>query len=396
MNLNLLNKIQNYVTEKIENSHKPWQNYHNLEHTLEVVSNSEEIAKAENLSDDDMEILYFAAWFHDIGYIDGCLEHEERSKKIAREFLTFNNYPEYKINQVTAAILTTKIPQTPQTQIEKILCDADLLHLGKKGLFKRGMLLKEEIEKNLNKQFTDEEWLKSSIEFIEKHSFHTEYVQKFYNDRKLQNLQKLRDKIELSFETINSGEEVKKKKKEIAERGIETMFRNTMRTHVSFSSMADTKANIMISVNTLILTAIVAILARKLDSNPHLIIPTIFLTLTSMSTLVFAVLVTRPKISEGKFTHQDIENKKANLLFFGNFFQMKLDDFMWGMKEVISDRDYLYDSMIKDFYFLGQVLGKKYKYLRICYNIFLFGILLSVLAFIISIIIAPQPTDMSF
>ena len=128
------------------------------------------------------------------------------------------------------------------------------------------------------------------------------------------------------------------------------MFRNVIRTHVEFSMMADNKANIMISINTLILTAIVAILARKLDTNPHLIIPTILLTVVSLSTLIFATFVTRPKITDGTFTVDDIKNKRTNLLFFGNFFKMKLDEFTWGMKEMMNDREFLYCNMIMYFY----------------------------------------------
>jgi len=171
------------------------------------------------------------------------------------------------------------------------------------------------------------------------------------------------------------------------------MFRNTMRTHVSFSSMADSKANIMISVNTLLLGAIATILARKLDTNPHLIIPTLSLSLVSLTTLIFAILVTRPKITSGTFTKEDIENKRANLLFFGNFYNMNLENFTWGMLEMMNDKDYLYGSMIKDFYFLGQVLGKKYKNLRICYSIFMYGFIISILLFVVFIALNPGGTQ---
>ncbi len=197
-------------------------------------------------------------------------------------------------------------------------------------------------------------------------------------------------KIKVDREKID----VKKDQSFKTERGVETMFRNVMRTHVEFSSMADSKANIMISVNTLLLTAIIAVLARKLDSNPHLIIPTAILTLVSLVTLIYATLVTRPKITQGTFTKDDIENKKANLLFFGNFYKMKLDDFTWGMKSLIEDKDYLYGSMIKDFYFLGQVLGQKYRYLRVCYSIFMYGLVVSVIAFTIAIILYPEGTNL--
>ncbi len=172
------------------------------------------------------------------------------------------------------------------------------------------------------------------------------------------------------------------------------MFRNVMRTHVSFSSMADNKANIMISVNTLVLTIIVSIMVRKLDTNPQLIIPTALSNDNQLGTaLIFAILVTRPKVTSGTFTQDAIHNKKANLLFFGNFYNMDLGDFSWGMKEMMNNKDYLYDNMIKDFYFLGQVLGKKYKQLRFCYTFFMYGIIISVIAFAIAFIMYPQGMD---
>ncbi|HEY1113029.1 MAG TPA: Pycsar system effector family protein, partial [Chitinophagaceae bacterium] len=81
------------------------------------------------------------------------------------------------------------------------------------------------------------------------------------------------------------------------------------------------------------------------------------------------------------FTEDDIRGKKTNLLFFGNFHKMDLEEYNWAMNELLKDRDYIYGSMIKDIYFLGVVLARKYRFLRISYTIFMYGIVLSVLAF---------------
>ena len=118
------------------------------------------------------------------------------------------------------------------------------------------------------------------------------------------------------------------------------------------------------------------------------------LTLTCLITLVYAILVTRPVVTTGTFTKEDIKNKKANLLFFGNFYSMPLKDFTWGMKELITNQDYLYDSMINDYYHLGQVLGEKYRKLRICYTLFMYGVNTSVVAYAIAFILFPEGTDM--
>ena len=381
--------------------------YHDVTHTIDVVEACEKIGRKSGLSDNDMEILLISAWFHDIGYLESFDTHEEKSAATARKFLTEKNYPESKINRVTSAIMSTKLPTSPKDLLEEILCDADLLHVGKKEFFDKSELFRVEIERRGDQPLNDIDWLNKNIDFVTNHKFYTQFAREQYEEQKNANLLKLQKKYRKKLSKIKENDfkseklEVEKEKlaakKEIdkkAERGIETMFRNVMRTHVSFSSMADTKANIMISVNTLILTAVIAVLARKLDTNPHLIFPTALLTLVSLVTLIFAVLVTRPKVTQGTFTRNDIKNKETNLLFFGNFSNMNLQDFSWGMLEMMNDRDYLYASMIKDFYYLGKVLGQKYKYLRICYNIFMYGLILSVIAFTIAIILYPNGTNL--
>ena len=93
---------------------------------------------------------------------------------------------------------------------------------------------------------------------------------------------------------------------------------------------------------------------------------------------------TKPKVPLGKFTKQDVTNKKVNLLFFGNFYNMDYQAYEDGMWEMIKSKEYLYGSLMKDFYNLGVVLSKKYKYLRICYSVFMYGIILAILSFIVS------------
>ncbi len=406
MNKEIVNKAHQYV-QKIFNEHAPPENvYHNLSHTTEVVSAVKEIAAAEGVSDDDLELLIIAAWFHDSGYVKTCKGHEEVSVGYVKEFLQSINYPEDKIKKIESLITITKVPQSPKNHLEEILCDADLSHIGMKGFEEKGDLLRLEYEKRGGKVFADQEWLEISLEFLNQHNFFTSYAKEKFGIQKNihfikieKQLKKLRKKNkntqlkEAKLEIDKLKVETKKKLDKEGGRGVETMFRNVMRTHVSFSSMADNKANIMISVNTLVLTIIVSILIRKLDTNPHLIIPTALLTLTSLVALIFAILVTRPKVTSGTFTQDDIHNKKANLLFFGNFYNMDLGDFSWGMKEMMNNKEYLYDNMIKDFYFLGQVLGKKYIQLRYCYTFFMYGIIISIIAYAIAFIMYPQGMD---
>ena len=148
--------------------------------------------------------------------------------------------------------------------------------------------------------------------------------------------------------------------------------------------MADNKANIMISVNSIVISIVVTVLIRKLEEFPNYTIPAILLIATCLSAMVFAVLATRPKVTHGTNTIEDIDKKESNLLYFGNFYDLSLKDYTRGMHSMMEDGDYLYHSMIRDIYYLGKVLAVKYKLLRKSYNIFMFGFVISILSFLIA------------
>ena len=399
MNIEILSKVKEYIGKTFGDKGSENNYYHNFTHTAEVAKATEEIADAMGIKDDEKEVLLIAAWFHDIGHIETCNGHEDIGIKLAKQFLTENNYPLSKIETVVSLINATRMPRDPKNILEEIICDADLHHLGTNKYDKRSELYKNEIEAQKHSKIKEVDWLQNNLEFLKEHKFYTSFAKDRYEIQKNINYIKTKKqlkKVKKNMDEEKSGQKdnglVKKKDKDkdkSAGRSIETMFRNTVRTHVEFSSMADTKANIMISVNTLVLTIMVSVMVRKLDTNPHLIIPTAVLTITSLVTLVYAILVTRPKVTTGIFTEDDIKEKKVNLLFFGNFHKVSLKDFAWGMKEMMKDKDFLYDNMIRDFYYLGQVLGQKYQRLRICYTFFMYGLIISVLAFAIAFIMYP-------
>ena len=167
---------------------------------------------------------------------------------------------------------------------------------------------------------------------------------------------------------------------------MDTLFRVTLKNHITLSDIADTKANILLSVNAIILSIALSNLIPKFDNpkNAFLVYPTIIFVTFSVIAIILSVVATRPSITSGKFTKEDIANKKVNLLFFGNFYKMTLPEFEEGLTQVMNDKDYLYSSMSKDLYFLGKVLSRKYKILRWTYSIFMIGIVVSVIAFAVS------------
>jgi hypothetical protein len=162
------------------------------------------------------------------------------------------------------------------------------------------------------------------------------------------------------------------------------MFRLTSKNHFTLSSIADSKASTLISISALIISIILSVLVGKLAEEPDLILPTVFILITLLGTIVFAVLSTRPKITSFRLTREDVQEKKGNLLFFGNFINMSVEDYEWSMQEIMNDRDYLYNNIIRDIYYLGVVLGKKYRFLRFAYNVFMYGLVISVITYIIA------------
>lgn len=379
--------------------------FHNFNHIEEVLKHGLKIGQGSNLSEHEMELLQLAIYFHDLGYDKGSEGHENRSVEYVKEFLSKANYDSASIDKVASAINCTNPNVEPTTLLEKCMLDADSAHVGTKNFPEQADLLRGEWEVTGLRKFTDKEWATEQVEFLQKHKFYTEFAENNYGTRKGKNLVFYQALLRKSSEKAEQQElklaELKAKLAKIKakdtkpERGVESMFRIMNRNHMELSAMADNKANILISVNAIIISITVSGLASKLDTNTYLVIPTIIFITACLGTIIFAILATRPKISGGRFTEEDIKQRRVNLMFFGNFFKMSLDEFQDGMTEMLDDKEFLYGNMIKDIYFLGLVLGKKYRLVRIAYNVFMYGIVIAVIAFVVSFFaFAPDPSEL--
>lgn len=166
-------------------------------------------------------------------------------------------------------------------------------------------------------------------------------------------------------------------------RGVETMFRTSYRTHVDLSHLADNKANIMISINGIIISILLASISPKIDANPFLLIPTSVLLIGCVVSMIFAILAARPRVSSHVISLEDVTEHRANILFFGNFVTLDEEEFVEGMKGLMIDTDQLYVNMTRDIYSLGHVLARKFTLLRHAYNVFMVGLVVGVAIFIV-------------
>lgn len=393
----IIESAELYVVSYLKNNLPTGTLYHGISHTQYVVDTVQTLIKEERVFNEDAECLLIAAWFHDVGYAQGSENHEDAGVLEVLKFLKDYEFPQEKIEKVVGCIKATKISQCPNNNIEKIICDADMFHVATTSFDTKSKLLRAEWELLEGKTITDVEWYQCNSDFLKGHKFYTDFAFRHWSDMKALNLatneKKLKNAIQKEDETLtkkNKKAKVKIKEskkgedsKEGAGKSIETMYRITLKNHIKLSDIADTKANILLSVNAIILSLALSNLFPKLDKvdNHYLIIPTIVFLTTAVVSIIFAVLSTRPKVTSGTFSEQDVKDKKVNLLFFGNFHKMPLEVFDEGMFTLMEDKEYLYKSLNKDLYFLGVVLAKKYKLLRLTYTVFMIGIILSVISF---------------
>ncbi|WP_310993043.1 Pycsar system effector family protein [Aequorivita marina] len=363
--------------------------YHNYTHSKRVYKSINEILENSQIDVKDATILRLAALLHDTGYTVSRKNHEAEGVKIATEFLKKQNVEQDIIDGVNKCILATKFKNTvPKTELEKIIRDADSSHFGKEYFEEASEFLRQEYLFQNVHNFSSAEWLNENIKMlVEDHQFYTEYALKHWQPVKEENLGKLLKDRKKRNEKIGK-EETKAKlkakyKNDSPERGIQTFYRTALRNHMKLSDIADTKANIMLSVNAIIISLVLSNLISKLDNNNYLIVPTAIFILFSAITMILAVIATRPNVTRGEFTKEDVANKSVNLTFFGNFHKMELEQFEWAIDELLKDRDYVYKSLTKDLYFLGKVLDRKYRILRLTYTIFVAGTIISLLAFAI-------------
>lgn len=182
--------------------------------------------------------------------------------------------------------------------------------------------------------------------------------------------------IPMSEEMIEATPKNKKKpKKRGSSRSIETLFRNAYRTQLGLTSIADTKANIMISVNGFIITGIIATTGLFADFEGWYKYLPLLVLLNSVASMLFAVVAAKPKFSQSTAKPEDVRSGKASLLYFANFKNISEQDYKNSISKLIEEPHDVYMCMSGHIYHMGSVLSRKYRSLKYSYSIFLYGMI---------------------
>jgi len=197
-------------------------------------------------------------------------------------------------------------------------------------------------------------------------------------------LSKMSDDIEEKPEPAvpNAGPEPSVQDAPKIEDATDVMFRNVVSTHVDFTFIGDHKAYVMIYVNSIIIGVFTTFAIPKIEAHPLILFPMAIACLFCLISLSLSILAIRPILGTGTTTRQAILDRKANILFFGNYHGMSLEDFEWSMHQLLENDDALVSNMIRDVYYLGKGLGAKYRLVRASYTVFMYGMIISVISFL--------------
>ena len=368
--------------------------YHGYEYVNEVVEKIDEIGQSGSFSTETLEVAKLAAWFHATGFLKNYTNQLNKSILLAEDFLNTQQYPSEKKSKVLSTINILKLGNTAETLEQQVFSDAKVATDTTEQFLKRNPLLKLERELMLNQSLRPSEWAQVQLQTLMSSHFFTDYAKKHYAPIVAQNVleqKKVLEKAKRNELKRGEEEEVTLETFQGIEKGvpvrlIQTFFRSNFRVHINLSAIADNKANIMISVNAIIISVLISILSYRniTETNPLVLMPVVIFLVTGLTSLIFAVLSARPKVTSVNPEGTPVDIAKQNIIFFGNFINLKIDQYEEAMDAMFRESDLLYGNMSRDLYYLGKVLDKKYRYLTYSYNIFMIGFVATVLTFLVA------------
>lgn len=188
-------EARDFILDKLIDELNPELTYHSIDHTLDVLGAAVQFAKMEKINEYDTRILETAALFHDSGMISTYIGHEDASVVFAEKHLPDFGYDKKDIELISKMILTTKLPQSADSYLEKILCDADLDYLGREDFFMIAHQLRYEWNILDIRRTTLREWYELQIMFLENHQFFTPSAKMLRDEKKAENLKQIKELV---------------------------------------------------------------------------------------------------------------------------------------------------------------------------------------------------------
>lgn len=187
-------QLEEVILEKLEKELSTRLTYHNVEHTKDVIQASAHLADCEGIGAAEKELLLTAALFHDSGYLEARVGHEALSCDVARDYLPRYGFNAREIEEICGMIMATRLPQSPKTRLEEILCDADLDYLGRVDFFVLSLKLFAEM-KHWGVVSDELAWDRQQVEFIGGHRYFTAAANRLRQPQKEAYVEWIKSKI---------------------------------------------------------------------------------------------------------------------------------------------------------------------------------------------------------
>ncbi len=357
--------------------------------TMEIVKMVNSLAQANGSTQQEWETAALAAWFSNAGYLFDYQNPEPKSVELAEKFFTAHHFPTERKAPIIATLRDYFNDKSLRTTEGQLMSDAvNAVHYSN-AFFEYSPLMRLEQELLVNRHFTKEEWEAYQMQLLLNVRFFTSPAKLNYEPIVGNHILSLKERLDKRKSKEQPQKQLGDKKfqglKNRLSPGAQTFFRTNYRNHINLSAIADQKANIMISVNAILISVMISVISYRnmTETNPAVLMPVVIFLVTGLSSLIFAVLAARPKVTSLINDATPIEEAKRNLMFFGNFTALRQERYEQLMDEVFRDSDLLYGNMTRDLYNLGKVLDRKYRFLSISYNIFMVGFVATVLLFMV-------------
>jgi hypothetical protein len=390
----LIENARVYALHLFNQNSDPRLVFHNFHQAAQVVQLVEEIGLGNNASTDQIQMAQVAAWLHNSGYLFDYAHPNRHSKELTATFLSRQSISELQKERILNCLeVLQQAPKDP-TPEAALLLDAYHAQLYGTSFFEHTPLWKLELELIPGKEFSMADWTRFLFQHLLNVRFYTSFAKEKYEPTLAKNLLEQKEITEKNEsrqqrDQLTDYRRFKQVERKVPTSGIQTFFRTNYRNHINLSAIADNKANIMISVNAILISVVISVVSYQntTEVHPMVLMAALIFVMTGLCSLIFAVLSARPKVTNiHKKGTPDAEDRMRNIVFFGNFVHMKMEEYEEAMDAVFRDSELLYGNLSRDLYHLGKVLDKKYKYLSISYNIFMIGFAVTVLTFLVALL----------
>jgi Family of unknown function (DUF5706) len=358
-----------------------------------LAGEAKQIAESVDLREMDFQNAIVATLFRFAGISDINTGQTESMKVLLSDYFVKYDYPAADRLIVQDTITRLATDHSAVSAVEQVVSDAIYSQLADPDLLEHILLIKGEINRLNNLDRPDSFYLDYFLSLFIKMRYYTGYAQNKYSEQRQKNFELIEKRIRKNKEDSDKKAKDKSKKEDavlLSNKETEDLFKIAFRNYNHLISVADSKASLLINVNSIIISVMIAFVLGKIEKSLFILWPTIILLTVSLITILLAILASRPQ--NNSFL-EDKESRSYQRFFFGSFDlvdpdfpRVPWDEYYKQLMELFSNqKEAVYLEVYKESFNVRKVIARKFNYLSKAYWVFLFGLLISVIAFVTAI-----------